>query len=71
MNLISDESIDTLFSDSTYCSIIDNPKNIISINVRDIRCVVGKLDGKNWKAKDLSKDHKPNEENEYEKSNRK
>jgi len=66
MDLISDESIDTLFSGSTCCSIICTPKKIISINVGDSRCVVGKFDGKNWKAKNLSRDHKPSEEDEYE-----
>ena len=66
MDLISDESIDTLFSGSTCCSIIYTPKKIISINVGDSRCVVGKFDGKNWKAKNLSRDHKPSEEDEYE-----
>lgn len=66
MDLISDESIDTLFSGSTCCSIIYTPKKIISINVGDSRCVVGKFDGKNWKAKNLSRDHKPSEEDEFE-----
>jgi serine/threonine protein phosphatase PrpC len=66
MDLISDESIDTLFSGSTCCSIICTPKKIISINVGDSRCVVGKFDGKNWKAKNLSRDHKPSEEDEFE-----
>ncbi len=42
-DLISDQSIDTLFPGSTCCSIIFTPKIIISITVGDSRC--------DWKIK--------------------
>ena len=65
-NLVANESIDSLFSGSTCSSIIYTPRRLISINVGDSRSIIGKFDGKIWRAKNLSRDHKPDEPDEYD-----
>jgi serine/threonine protein phosphatase PrpC len=64
INIINDDNVDSTFSGTTCSSLIFCPTKIISANVGDSRCVVGKFDGKNWKAKNLTRDHKPSEEDE-------
>ena len=64
INIVNDDNVDSTFSGTTCSSMIFCPTKIISANVGDSRCVVGKFDGKNWKAKNLTRDHKPNEEDE-------
>ena len=63
-NLVNNENIDSTFSGTTCSSLICTPDRIISVNVGDSRCVLGKFDGKKWSAKNLTRDHKPNEPDE-------
>ena len=64
INLVNDDKVDSTFSGTTCSSLLFCPEKIISANVGDSRCVLGKFDGKNWKAKNLTRDHKLNEEDE-------
>ena len=64
INLVNDDKVDSTFSGTTCSSLIFCPQKIISANVGDSRCVLGKFDGKIWKAKNLTRDQKPNEEDE-------
>ena len=64
INLVNDDKIDSTFSGTTCSSLLFCPEKLITANVGDSRCVLGKFDGKNWKAKNLTRDHKPNEEDE-------
>ena len=64
--LSQDDSIDSAFSGSTCVSLLFTPSRLICINVGDSRCVLGKFDGEKWKAKNLSRDHKPNISDEKE-----
>jgi len=57
--LTEDDHIDSAFSGSTCVSLLFTPSRIICINVGDSRCVLGKYDGEKWRAKNLSRDHKP------------
>ena len=57
--LTQDDRIDSAFSGSTCVSLLYTPSRLICINVGDSRCVLGKFDGVKWKAKNLSRDHKP------------
>mgnify|MGYP002623249628 FL=1 len=63
-NLANDDRVDSTFSGSTCTTLIYTPERLISANVGDSRCVLGKFDGKNWSAKNLTRDHKPNEADE-------
>ena len=63
-NLVNDDRVDSTFSGTTFSALIYSPERIISTNVGDSRCVIGKFDGKTWKAKNLTRDHKPNEPDE-------
>ena len=60
-NISLDSRIDSLFSGSTCVSIIFTPSKLICANLGDSRCVIGKYDGKNWYAKNISNDHKPSD----------
>ena len=64
INLVNDDKVDSTFSGTTCSSLLFCPEKLISANVGDSRCVLGKFDGKNWKAKNLTRDHKPSEEDE-------
>ena len=44
--------------------MIFSPEKIISINVGDSRCVLGKFKDNKWIAKNITRDHKPTEEDE-------
>ena len=64
INLVNNDKVDSTFSGTTCSSLLYCPEKLISANVGDSRCVLGKFDGKNWKAKNLTRDHKPSEEDE-------
>ena len=64
INLVSKASIDCTYSGSTCTSLIFSPEKIISVNVGDSRCVLGKCINDKWTAKNLTRDHKPTEEDE-------
>ena len=63
-NLLINDSIDTIFSGSTCSSMIFTPTRLITINLGDSRVILGKYDGKNWSAENLTRDHKPSEQDE-------
>ena len=62
--LINNHNINTYLSGSTCVSILFTPRRLISINIGDSRCTLGKFNGEKWLSKDLSRDHKPSEEDE-------
>ena len=62
--LINNQNINTYLSGSTCVSILYTSRRIISINLGDSRCILGKYNGEKWMSKDLSRDHRPNKEDE-------
>jgi serine/threonine protein phosphatase PrpC len=66
IEMTEDERVDSSFSGSTCVSLFYTPEKLICANVGDSRCVIGKFDGNNWKSKNLSRDQKPSEQDEYE-----
>ena len=64
INLVNDSSIDCTYSGTTCSSLIFSSEKIISINVGDSRCVLGKCINDKWSAVNLTRDHKPTEEEE-------
>ena len=66
IEMTEDDRVDSSFSGSTCVSLFYTPEKLICANVGDSRCVIGKFDGKNWKSKNLSRDQKPSEQDEYE-----
>ena len=64
--LINNESINSIFSGTTCVSVIYTPIRLICANIGDSRAVIGKYDKnlKKWMAVNLSRDHKPTEEDE-------
>ena len=64
LNLINNSQIDCTYSGSTCSSLIFSPEKIISINVGDSRCVLGQFKDNKWIAKNITRDHKPTEEEE-------
>ena len=64
INLVNNSSIDCTYSGSTCSSLIFSPEKIISINVGDSRCVLGKCVQDKWTAVNLTRDHKPTDEDE-------
>ena len=65
-SLIKNKNIDTSSSGSTCSSIIFSKTRLLSINLGDSRCILGKyFEEKNkWSCINLTKDHKPNDINE-------
>ena len=66
-NLLGDnENINSLFSGSTWVSVIYTPERLIVPNIGDSRAVLGQFDfdTKKYKAMELSRDHKPTEKDE-------
>ena len=53
-------------SGSTCVSLIYSPDKIITANVGDSRCVMGKCFNGIWTAQNLTRDHKPSEADELE-----
>ena len=64
LNMVNSTSIDCTYSGTTCSSLIFSPEKIISLNVGDSRCVLGKCIQEKWTAKNLTRDHKPTEEDE-------
>ena len=64
--LISNESINSIFSGTTCVSVIYTPIKLICANIGDSRAVIGRYDKnyKKWTPVNLSRDHKPTEEDE-------
>ena len=65
--LVSNEEINSLFSGSTCVSVIYTPEKLIVSNIGDSRAVLGRLINKEtneYKAIELSRDHKPTEKDE-------
>ena len=65
--LVSNEEINSLFSGSTCVSVIYTPEKLIVPNIGDSRAVLGRLINKEtneYKAIELSRDHKPTEKDE-------
>ena len=64
--LISNENINSLFSGSTCISVIYTPEKLIVPNIGDSRAVLARYDKttNTYKAIELSRDHKPTEEDE-------
>ena len=65
--LVSNEEINSLFSGSTCVSVIYTPEKLIVPNIGDSRAVLGRLVNKEtneYKAVELSRDHKPTEKDE-------
>ena len=64
--LISNEAINSIFSGTTCVSLIYTPFKLICANIGDSRAVVGRYDknNKKWISINLSRDHKPTEEDE-------
>ena len=64
--LISNESINSIFSGTTCVSLIYTPIKLICANIGDSRAVIGRYDknNKRWMSINLSRDHKPTEEDE-------
>ena len=65
--LVDNEDINSLFSGSTCVSLIYTPVKLIVPNIGDSRAVLGRLVNKEtneYKAIDLSRDHKPTEKDE-------
>ena len=65
--LVDNEEINSLFSGSTCVSVIYTPERLIVPNIGDSRAVLGRLINKEkneYKAINLSRDHKPTEKDE-------
>ena len=65
--LVENEEINSLFSGSTCVSVIYTPEKLIVPNIGDSRAVLGRLINKEnneYKAINLSRDHKPTEKDE-------
>ena len=58
--LFRNRQIDSDLSGSTCISVIYTPKKLIIANVGDSRCVLGSRYDNEWKFENLSRDHKPN-----------
>ena len=58
--LFRNRQIDSDLSGSTCISVIYTPKKLIIANVGDSRCVLGSKFNNEWKFENLSRDHKPN-----------
>ena len=65
LDIINNKLIDTNFSGSTCVSLIFTPSKLLCINIGDSRCIIAKKNNEKWFSKNLSNDHKP--ENEIEK----
>jgi serine/threonine protein phosphatase PrpC len=59
-SLLRNKQIDSNLSGSTCVSVIYTPEKLIIANLGDSRCVLGKkINDKEWKAENLTRDHKP------------
>jgi serine/threonine protein phosphatase PrpC len=67
---IKRSGIDCRESGSTTVSCLRRGDSLLVANVGDSRCVMGREEGGTLKAKDLSMDHKPERQTEYERITR-
>ncbi len=59
-SLLRNKQIDSNLSGSTCVSVIYTPEKLIIANLGDSRCVLGKkISNNEWKAENLTRDHKP------------
>jgi serine/threonine protein phosphatase PrpC len=58
-SLLRNKQIDSNLSGSTCVSVIYTPYKLITANLGDSRCVLGKKIKGKWKAENLTRDHKP------------
>ena len=67
-SLINNSNIDISSSGCTCSSILLTQNNLISINLGDSRCILGRFNPENnsWSCINLTRDHKPTEEDEKE-----
>ena len=67
-SLINNSNIDISSSGCTCSSILLTQNNLISINLGDSRCILGRFNSENnsWSCLNLTRDHKPTEEDEKE-----
>ena len=67
-SLINNSNIDISSSGCTCSSILLTQNNLISINLGDSRCILGRFNPENnsWSYINLTRDHKPTEEDEKE-----
>ena len=65
-SLLRNKQIDSNLSGSTCVSVIYTPEKLIIANLGDSRCVLGKKINNEWKAENLTKDHKPSVPEEAE-----
>ena len=67
-SLINNSNIDISSSGCTCSSILLTQNNLISINLGDSRCILGRFNPENnsWSGLNLTRDHKPTEEDEKE-----
>ena len=64
LSLTLNSNIGTSSSGSTCSSIILTPYRLFSINLGDSRCILGKNINNKWSYINLTRDHKPKEEDE-------
>ena len=62
----NNERIDSSLSGSTCVSLIFTNERIICINVGDSRCILGKYNNAQFSTINLSRDHKPDDDDEKE-----
>ena len=62
----NNERIDSSLSGSTCVSLIFTNERIICINVGDSRCILGKYNNTQFSTINLSRDHKPDDDDEKE-----
>ena len=62
--LVEEPDINSFFSGSTCVSVIFTPEKLICPNIGDSRAVLGRYIDNEWKAIELSRDHKPTEPDE-------
>ena len=62
--LVEETDINSFFSGSTCVSVIFTPEKLICPNIGDSRAVLGRFVDNEWKAIELSRDHKPTEPDE-------
>ena len=62
--LVEEPDINSFFSGSTCVSVIFTPEKLICPNIGDSRAVLGRYIDNEWKAIELSRDHKPTETDE-------
>ena len=65
-SLLRNRQIDSTFSGSTCVAVIYTSEKLIIMNLGDSRCILGKKINNEYKIENLTKDHKPNVQEEAE-----